>query len=100
MLLPRQWPLRAVLAAWLLFVLNVNVALKGLLTAESAAGPVVHRLASVADLVASDLVLGYTSRTYTDSVAALGLGPNRTQPCYGGNNSAACMHRCATRQHV
>lgn len=85
-------PGRIVVLSWLLFVLNFNVALRGLLAAHSTAHSTT-RISSVEELRHSDIVVGYPSLTYTSILRQeLMIPEERTFLCVD-NLSYICEER-------
>ncbi|XP_034236911.1 uncharacterized protein LOC117642635 [Thrips palmi] len=90
---PSRAALRALLGSWLLFVLNFNVVLKSLLTADTTTVTTASRITSVAELQHTKVTaVGYNSRLLVESVATMGFGGDKSMFCED-DTVALCLDR-------
>ncbi|KAJ1520743.1 hypothetical protein ONE63_003838 [Megalurothrips usitatus] len=90
------WATRCVFAAWLMFSLNLNVAIKGLLSAEAATKAPQPRVTSLRSLLRykPPFAVGYPSRLYTDVLLhALRVPADRMVLCEEHDDIMRCENR-------
>ncbi|KAK3927775.1 Mitotic checkpoint protein BUB3.2 [Frankliniella fusca] len=101
-----QYAVRWVSAAWLLLVINLNVVLKALLTAEMANPTPLPRVSSIGELLDNDsrLVIGLPSPIYTEFLRKrTGLPDHRLLVCADDDDNPGytvdCEGRFDTDEH-